>query len=139
LNLGSTIGLGNECTIEMAEMEAGCPMYDCYKNDSVGHFQIMSSFYNWHFQTAELNVNGCSYVPNTLFNEVCISTLILSLQLLTICRLLVIYMISVTLLQALQRNCVMILLLKTSFSYTVTMLMFLKELLAGEELNWPEL
>eukprot|EP00090_Calanus_glacialis_P024407 TRINITY_DN37908_c0_g1_i1.p1 TRINITY_DN37908_c0_g1~~TRINITY_DN37908_c0_g1_i1.p1 ORF type:complete len:416 (+),score=66.78 TRINITY_DN37908_c0_g1_i1:318-1565(+) len=53
LNLGSTIGLGNECSIEMADMEAGCPMYDCYKNDS----------------TAELNVNGCSYVPNTLFNE----------------------------------------------------------------------
>jgi len=54
LNLGSTVGLGNECTIDMADMEAGCPMYDCYKNDS----------------TAELNVNGCSYVPNTLFNEI---------------------------------------------------------------------
>jgi len=53
LNLGSTVGLGNECTIDMGDMEAGCPMYDCYKNDS----------------TAELNVNGCSYVPNTLFNE----------------------------------------------------------------------
>jgi len=53
LNLGSTVGLGNECTIDMGDMESGCPMYDCYKNDSTG----------------ELNVNGCSYVPNTLFNE----------------------------------------------------------------------
>jgi len=35
LNLGSTVGLGNECTIDMADMEAGCPMYDCYQNDSV--------------------------------------------------------------------------------------------------------
>lgn len=53
LNLGSTVGLGNECTIDMADMESGCPMYDCYKNQS----------------TTDLNVNGCSYVPNTLFNE----------------------------------------------------------------------
>ena len=116
-------------------MEAGCPMYDCYKNDSVGHFQIANTIYNRHFQTAELNVNGCSYVPNTLFNEVGISSLILSFQLFIIYRLLVIYMISVTLLQALQRKLVMILLSKTSFSYTVTMSMFSKGLLAEEELN----
>ena len=52
LSLGAPVGLGNECTIQMSDMEAGCPMYDCYKNKTDG----------------SLNVNGCSYVPNTLFN-----------------------------------------------------------------------
>ena len=52
LSLGSPVGLGNECNIDMADMEAKCAMYDCYKNKTDG----------------SLNVNGCSYVPNTLFN-----------------------------------------------------------------------
>jgi len=53
LNLGAPVGLGNECTIDMEDMEDGCPMYDCYRNKTNG----------------ELNVNGCTGVPNTLFNE----------------------------------------------------------------------
>ena len=52
LSLGSPVGLGNECSIDMSEMTAACPMYDCYTNKTDG----------------SLNVNGCSYVPNTLFN-----------------------------------------------------------------------
>jgi len=53
LNLGAPVGLGNECTIDMEDMQDGCPMYDCYRNKTNG----------------ELNVNGCTGVPNTLFNE----------------------------------------------------------------------
>ena len=53
LSLGSPVGLGNECNIDMADMETKCPMYDCYKNKTDG----------------SLNVNGCSWVPNTLFNQ----------------------------------------------------------------------
>ena len=52
LSLGAPVGLGNECNIDMADMESKCAMYDCYKNKTDG----------------TLNVNGCSYVPNTLFN-----------------------------------------------------------------------
>ena len=52
LSLGAPVGLGNECNIDMEDMEAKCPMFDCYKNKTDGR----------------LNVNGCSYVPNTLFN-----------------------------------------------------------------------
>ena len=35
LHLGSPVGLGNECKIDMGDMEAQCPMYDCYRNKSV--------------------------------------------------------------------------------------------------------
>ena len=35
LHLGAPVGLGNECSVDMAEMEAGCPMYSCYKNATV--------------------------------------------------------------------------------------------------------
>ena len=31
------VGLGNECTVDMADMEASCPMYDCYKNNTVSY------------------------------------------------------------------------------------------------------
>ena len=36
LHLGAPVGLGNECSVDMAEMEAGCPMFSCYKNATVG-------------------------------------------------------------------------------------------------------
>jgi len=51
--LGAPLGLGNECTVDMSDMLSGCPDYDCYTNATTG----------------ELNVNGCSYVPDTLFNR----------------------------------------------------------------------
>ena len=35
LHLGAPVGLGNECSVNMAEMEAGCPMFSCYKNATV--------------------------------------------------------------------------------------------------------
>ena len=35
LHLGAPVGLGNECSVNMAEMEAGCPMFSCYKNNTV--------------------------------------------------------------------------------------------------------
>ena len=35
LHLGAPVGLGNECSVSMAEMEAGCPMFSCYKNSTV--------------------------------------------------------------------------------------------------------
>ena len=41
LNLGAPVGLGNECTIDMEDMEDGCPMYDCYRNKTVGDNSIV--------------------------------------------------------------------------------------------------
>ena len=42
LNLGAPVGLGNECTIDMEDMEDGCPMYDCYRNNTV--VQLLSRY-----------------------------------------------------------------------------------------------
>ena len=41
LNLGAPVGLGNECTIDMEDMQDGCPMYDCYRNKTVGDSSIV--------------------------------------------------------------------------------------------------
>ena len=67
------MGLGNECSLDMAEMVAACPQYDCYTNTSTGEVGYLHCIYTVSTLSSicyiQLNVNGCSYVPNTLFNE----------------------------------------------------------------------
>ena len=53
----------------MAEMGAGCPMYSCYENATVRPGYGLAEHIVTFLQTGELNVNGCTGVPNMLFNE----------------------------------------------------------------------